>query len=54
VINGDKLLTPFSSALSGRFATICHNYYYTCMTEKIVAPIKMLYTESILAYLSTG
>jgi hypothetical protein len=25
VINGDKLLTPFSSALSMRFAAICHN-----------------------------
>src|SRR5882762_3050836 len=25
VINGDKLLTPFSSPLSRRFATICHN-----------------------------
>jgi hypothetical protein len=24
VINGDKLLTPFSSALSRRFAAICH------------------------------
>src|SRR6266513_3026200 len=24
VINGDKLLTPFSSPLSRRFATICH------------------------------
>jgi hypothetical protein len=54
VIDGDKLLTPFSSALSGRFTTICHNYYSIFMTQKIVAPIKMLYTESILAYLSTG
>jgi hypothetical protein len=25
VINGDKLLTPFSSALSGRFTASCHN-----------------------------
>src|SRR6266853_619009 len=25
VINGDKLLTPFSSPLSSRFAAICHN-----------------------------
>jgi hypothetical protein len=25
VTNGDKLLTPFSSPLSKRFAAICHN-----------------------------
>jgi hypothetical protein len=25
VINGDKLLTPFSSPLNSRFGTICHN-----------------------------
>jgi hypothetical protein len=25
VINGDKLLTPFSSPLSRLFTTICHN-----------------------------
>src|SRR6266576_3887172 len=25
VINGDKLLTPFSSALSRRFTALCHN-----------------------------
>src|SRR6266436_4382542 len=28
VMNGDKLLTPFSSPLSRGFAAICHNYYY--------------------------
>src|SRR5438552_4765579 len=41
VINGDKLLTPFSSPLSRGFAAICHNYYYISMTEKIVGPIKI-------------
>jgi hypothetical protein len=41
VINGDKLLTPFSSPLSRGFAAICHNYYYISMTEKITGPIKI-------------
>jgi hypothetical protein len=50
VINGDKLLTPFSSPLSRGFAAICHNYYYISMTEKIVDAIKISYAESILTY----
>jgi hypothetical protein len=33
VINGDKLLTPFSSPLSRGFAAICHNYYDISMTD---------------------
>src|SRR5580704_3726799 len=41
VMNGDKLLTPFSSPLSRGFAAICHNYYYISMTEKITGPIKI-------------
>src|SRR6266481_2620497 len=32
VINGDKLLAPFS--LSRGFAAICYNYYDISMTEK--------------------
>jgi hypothetical protein len=46
VTNGDKLLTPFSSPLSSGFAANCHNWYYIFMTEKIVRPIKTLYTGS--------
>ena len=32
VSNADQLLAPSLSALSSRFATICHNYYYVFMT----------------------
>jgi hypothetical protein len=32
VTNADQLLAPSFSALSSRFATICHNYYYVFMT----------------------
>ena len=32
VTNADQLLAPSLSTLSGRFATICHNYYYVFMT----------------------
>jgi hypothetical protein len=32
VTDADQLLAPSLSTLSGRFATICHNYYYLFMT----------------------
>jgi hypothetical protein len=51
VINGDKLLTPFSSPLSRRFATICHNYYYISMTEKITGQSRY---SNVKTYFSSG
>jgi hypothetical protein len=50
VINGNKLLTLFSSPLSKGFAAICHNYYYISMTEKITGANQ----DNVKTYFSSG
>jgi hypothetical protein len=39
VTDADQLLAPSLSALSSRFTTICHNYYYVLMTVGASPPI---------------